>query len=582
MRALLKKIPIDWLLIVIITTPAIVSLLNGAYFSMHDDQHIVRLFLLDTGIKQGYLFPRWVDGLGFGFGYPLFNFYPPLIYYVGEFFHLIGFSLIWSVKLIVIAGFYLASFGMFFFAKKLIGRLPALVAAALYTYFLYHGVAVYVRGALAEFFTMSILPFLFLALWNIYKKPSVLSAIMYGFLFALLILTHPLIAFPSIIFIGAFFFFGAFFSKNRKDYLITFIAGSAIGLGLSSFFWLPSLAEKQFTLTDAILTRELADYAIHFVCPQQLWFSPWGYGGSAEGCTDGISFQLGKVQIAMVLTALVLFTAFLFKRKKDSPSVTEFIFFVTLLGISIVMMIPISKPVWDSIQFLSYLQFPWRFLTFTAVFISIVGAYAVFFLGEIVSIRKKMNYKLLMILFSFLIIVTVIQRYAGLFKPQSYLQVTDKEQTTQEEVQWRISRSSFEFIPKGVETQKSELNTTIPVIEYDEAFHDPMEVIGGEAVVRQRKNKFGKKIFTVVSEGASIVRLNVFSFPGWKAYVDGKAATFNEDNAYKLITLSLPKGSHEVVFIFEDTPVRKVGNMLSLLTLAVTIFLTLKFIKIKR
>src|SRR5438552_2375130 len=97
----------DFLLILIITVPAFSSLLNNFFFSMHDDEHIARLYLLDKGLHQGYLYPRWVDFLGFNFGYPLFNFYPPLVYYVGEFFHLFGFSLIWSVKLTFMLGFFL-------------------------------------------------------------------------------------------------------------------------------------------------------------------------------------------------------------------------------------------------------------------------------------------------------------------------------------------------------------------------------------------------------------------------------------------------------------------------------------------
>src|SRR3990167_2564086 len=88
---------LELLAVLIITIPAYISLLNPQYFSMHDDQHIARLYLLDQGISQGYLYPRWVDTLGFNFGYPLFNFYPPLVYYVGEFFHILGFSLTTSI-----------------------------------------------------------------------------------------------------------------------------------------------------------------------------------------------------------------------------------------------------------------------------------------------------------------------------------------------------------------------------------------------------------------------------------------------------------------------------------------------------
>jgi len=158
-----KSACIDLLLLLIITAPAFIRLLNNQYFSMHDDQHIVRLFLLDQGIKQGYLYPRWVDGLGFGFGYPLFNFYPPFIYYVAEFFHLAGFSFMWSIKLMVIFSFYIGALGIFLYVRKITDRLAAYLAATLYTYFFYHAVLVYVRGAFAESASLAIFPFVLLA-----------------------------------------------------------------------------------------------------------------------------------------------------------------------------------------------------------------------------------------------------------------------------------------------------------------------------------------------------------------------------------------------------------------------------------
>ena len=84
---------------------AVKALLVPGFFSMHDDQQIARLFELDISLKAGQIPPRWVENLGFGYGYPFFNFYPPLVYYLGEIFHTMGFSFINSTKLVILSGF---------------------------------------------------------------------------------------------------------------------------------------------------------------------------------------------------------------------------------------------------------------------------------------------------------------------------------------------------------------------------------------------------------------------------------------------------------------------------------------------
>ncbi len=38
------------------------------------------------------IYPRWLMDLAFGYGYPIFNFYPPLAEFLAESLHLIGFN----------------------------------------------------------------------------------------------------------------------------------------------------------------------------------------------------------------------------------------------------------------------------------------------------------------------------------------------------------------------------------------------------------------------------------------------------------------------------------------------------------
>lgn len=570
MRSLLNVIKknalfFEILLVLIITTPAFLSILGNYYFSMHDNQHIARLYLLDQAVRQGYLYPRWVDTLGFNFGYPLFNFYPPLIYFIAEFFHLIGFSFISSIKLMIILGFFLSGLGVYYFTKKRIGVIGSFLSTTLYTYFFYRAVLVYVRGAFAEFFTLAILPFIFLTYENLWKRPDLKNSIFFGIVFSLLVVTHPIMAFPTLIFLGLYTIF--FLSKRIKNTPNTFFNvsfGAVLGLSLSAFFWLPSMVERKFTILDKVFITELSNFKLNFICPQQFFYSPWGYGGSIPGCFDGLTFQLGKIHIFMVLTAVVLSIIYLIKNKFDQH-LSTFYFLLFLLFFSLFMTTEYSLFIWERINYLSYLQFPWRFLTFAEFFIAVVGGYAVYF------IRNRQ----ISIILTIAISLSTILTYQKYFYPQRLIQKTDAQLTTSEEVAWRVSRSSFDFVPRDVATKKSDLNTTLVDIDKDSIVKNSFEIVSGEASIIPLQNKFSSKKFAAEAAAPTTFRLNTFYFPGWNAYLDSKKISIRSSNKYRLITVDVPKGKHELEFVFEDTPVRRFANYLSLISLLVVILILL-------
>lgn len=566
-----KTLFFEVIFLFIITVPAFLSLLNNQYFSMHDDQHIVRLYLLDKGISQGYFYPRWVDMLGFGYGYPLFNFYPPLTYYLAEFFHLIGFSFIWSIKSVFILGFLLSSISIYLFSKNYIGRSAALLSAVFYTFFSYHAVNIYVRGALAEFFSMSIVPFVFLTIDRLSKNISFTNSILFGLTLAVLILTHPLIALSSLIFIGFFAFFHFLNLKMKLHFTKLLILGVVFGLCLSYFFWFPSLVEKKFTMVNEILTRELANYKLHYIYPSQFLYSLWGYGGSIKGINDGMSFQLGKLYILFVLIAVILSLVLILKNRKFNFDIKYFHFFLFLLLLSLFMTTPYSFFIWDNFKYLWYLQFPWRFLTFGAFFISVVASYSIFLLSRLFEKYKwSNNISMLFIIFLSASIILVNQKY---FKPQKFLNTNDRLLTSYDEIAWRISRSSFEFIPKGVQTTKSDINTTIPLIKKETLPQKTYEIVTGSGKIQISKNNFLEKTFYIDAFSNIKFRLNTYFFPGWKAYLDGKQVFIDDFNDLKLITVNISKGKHEIKFILGETNVRKIADVISFLSLTTILVL---------
>lgn len=569
----------NWALIfcLILIFVAIRPLLNSGFFTMHDDEQIARLYELGYSLLAGQFPVRWVSHLGFGFGYPLFNFYPPFVYYLGEIFHLTGFSLIDSTKIVMALGFLLSALFMFLWVKNRFGSLPGLVASVLYTYSPYHSVDLYVRGALSEFFSFVWIPAVFWSLDKLVKEKNIKWSIISGILISLVVITHNLIALSFLPFLITYIILCLFREKTDFKILFPLVMITAISsLGLSAFFWLPALSEKQLTLVDNILTKELANYKIHFVCIQQLWNSPWGYGGSAMGCSDGLSFQVGKINILASFLSLVFSIILLIKSRKRFTVVIEIILLFILFILSLYMTLEFSKPIWDLIKPLAYLQFPWRFLLFSAVFSSFLGGALIYLFSKII----KEKYAIFL-----LGVILISSRFffsSNYFKPQTYLNVKDSNYTTNQDIEWRVSGMSFEYVPKGVATRLSKLSVTELAIDKKDLPKTSFKTLTRLLNIKEERNTPIYKSYKISGSGGKLV-INTFVFPGWKAYVDNKNILINPYGKLKLISLDLPKGNHYIQIKFENTLIRTVGNSLSLISFfsIITLLLMSKFKKIK-
>ncbi len=554
------------ILILIFLVSIILSLplFKPGLFVIHDDQQIARLFVFDKALKSGQFPVRWVDGLGFGFGYPLFVFYPPLVYALGDIFHNVGFGLINSVKIVFFLSIFASGIAMYIFSKEFFGRLPSLSSAVFYMAVPYRALDIYVRGALAESFSFVWLP---LILWSFYKLAATNKSIylvLSSLFLAFLMITHNLIFLPFMFILPFYLLFLIWRSPEKKPLAVNCLLSIVYSFGLSAFFWLPALFEKKFTIVDDLLLVNLANYKIHFVYPQQLWNWMWGFGGSAAGLADGISFKIGKLHVLVSVAAVLLSLVIFLKNKGISklPTVNSklpTVFFLLFL-FSAFMTTFYSKAIWDLISPLQYLQFPWRFLIFTALFSSFLAGTFLEFLR--LPILRFYGFLILVLI---LLIVNL-----KLFKPQSYrLDLTDESATSPETINWYVSSSSFEYLPKGAELTKSELGTNIVKITKDDTPEEKIEVINGKATVENLKETPSSVEFTAIAETDAQVKANIFNFPGWGAAVDGKRIKIDDNNRLKLITFEVPKGIHVISLEFNNTLIRTLGNLISLLSISV-------------
>jgi hypothetical protein len=539
---------------------ALIPLFHQGFYPMHDDEQIARLYDLDQALSEGNFPPRIAPNLGFGYGYPFFNFYPSFAYYVGEIFHLIGFSFIDSTKLMLASGFIFAAIFMYVFVKDVFGKLGGLVSAVVYTYASYHAVDVYVRGAFAEFFAFVFIPLIFWTILKLKDSKNFIYIVIGSLGVGGLVLSHNLIALMSAPFFAIWLFYILSLSKNK----IQFIGSSALlfllGFGLAAYFWLPSYVEREYTIIN-ILTSELANYKIHFVCVHQLWSSPWGYGGSIPSCLDGISFEIGKIQLVLSFIALILASYLLMKGKQKKQSQIVVIFF-SYLAIGSFFMVKYSGFIWDAVSPFWYIQFPWRFLLFTSFATAVLS-------GSIIYYIKNKKYKVFV---TFSLIALLIGLNISRFVPAKYIDASDSDYVNK--IRWETSSLSYEYVPKGIETKKSKFDTTLIAIDKNEVATSSSYVVSGAMNVETLIELPQQKKFNVVVSKPGILQINTYSFPGWTVFVDGTRAPYADNNKLKLIQVRLDKGSHLVEAKLLDTPIRKTGNITSFISIIVLVVLT--------
>jgi hypothetical protein len=550
-----------WVLVLLffLTLFSCYSLIRAGFFPMQDDLQAFRVHQMLRCLEDFQLPCRWVPDMGYQFGYPQFNFYGPSVFYLGAIFHLLGLQIIDSVKLLFILGFVVSAGSMYLFLKDFLGRVPALVGATLFLFAPFRAVQVYVRGSLNEFWAVAIFPLLFWASYNLIKKKNKVYSVFLALSLALLLITHNLMAMIFLPILGVWIVSLLILEKDRS--MIPQLLGSVVlGIILASFYILPMVGERQFVHVESMLGGYF-DYRQHFVNLQQLFFSNYfGYGSSVLGPNDDLSLSVGIVQWLAALSGVIL--ALVGLRKRSPVSVLVLILGVMELGV-VFLMHQKSSFIWERLNLLVWLQFPWRFLADSTFLLSVMGAAAVFLIKD----------KKLMTIAAGIIIAGVVVFEASFFQPKAWFDLSDQQKFSGNLWEKQLTISIFDYLPNYAVLPPNKKAPEVP------------EVMDGQAEVKnyQKGSNFQKGEITV-SQPASI-RLPLFDFPGMEVKVDGQNVPHRHDDCrgeeycLGLISFNLPEGQHQIEARLTDTPVRSMGNALSLIGLAALLLYVKKYAK---
>jgi hypothetical protein len=545
MKILKKLLPIA--LVLIFSAFTILPFFRPGFFPIHDDTQVARVYEMAKGLNDGMFPVRWSTDLGYGFGYPIFNFYDPLPYYVGGIIEVIGLNALLATKIMMAVGVMLAGISMYFLTKEFWGKSGGILSALFYTYAPYHALDVYVRGDVAEFWAYAFVPLVFLGIWKIYKEEKWRYVILSAVTFALIVVSHNLTAMMVLPFLVLFAAYLILKAKKRKV-ILYFLAAFIIGMLLSAFYWLPAILEMQYTNVSSLIGGG-SNFRDHFVCLGQLWTSPWGYGGSAKGCVDGLSFMIGKYHI--LLSSLLFFFALfaLISKKYFNNFAKEKLVILTLsfLGflISIFFTLQISQPIWELIRPMSFFQYPWRFLLMIVFFASFISG-SLFWVMEKLTKRKIITITAFVLLSCFLVLVSV-----KFFVPKKNLQVNSENYTNAYALEWQTSKISDEYMPKNFqrpENQKEIANL--------------LNINSKNSKIISANKKTQAITLTINTVRDEKIILPLAFFPSWHAYVGNSEVSLYENS--KGVEINFPKGQHELRLVFKQSHVELFADLISL------------------
>ncbi len=504
---------------------------------------------MDKLLSEGQFPPRWSGELNNGYGYPVFLFNYPLPALVGEVFHKTGLGYVDSVKAVLFVSMILSVLGMYLFLKSFLGlRLAALLGAIFYLYAPLRFLNVYVAAAVGAALGGALVPFV---VWSMVKVTKSQKWVWVGALFfALLILAHNVTALIFSSLILAFAGLLIWQSKDRwnlgKRLALMFI----LGLGLSAWFWLPAILEKQYIRFNEVYAGFYKD---QFVSLWQLLRSPWGYGLSHPQNPEpgNMSYQLGLVQIAV----MICWIPFLWAKRGIREIRVIGIFIVSFFLLSIFLMLKISLPVWERLPFLSLVQFPLRFEALAILLASMAAALLVKYLP---------NRRLIFICLLVLVIYANRNHWNinQVFDPGENYYLSLKTTTA----------SYNEHLPKWGRVMPKEPSAKL-------------EIIRGIGEIRVIQDQSAQVVAEIETTASAKLRFNQFYFPGWQIQVDGKPVKFNyltEGESYGLPVFDIDNGNHQILAEFKNTPIRNMADGIGIVSVAIWLWLILLFRGAKR
>jgi hypothetical protein len=546
-------------LLVVVLLPAFVgvTLLQPGIPQTADGYfHVLRVVEIDQSWRDGVLWPRWAPDMAFGYGYPIFNYFAPLLYHLTEAIHLAGLGFESGFKVVLLGCFVLGAWGTYSLARDIMCSEAGVLAAAAYVYAPFLLREVFVRGGYAQFLATCLMPAVFWSFHRLVTRDHPLYLLTSALLCAAVIASHNISGMLLFPFLAAFVFW-TIYSTRRWGRVKWAVAALVLSLTLVSFFLVPALAEKPLVKLDR-LTQGLWDFTRYFLTLGEI-LSPSEVPDSSS-LNPVWLLNLGTAHLLLVGLGL----AGVALGPWPSERKAQVVFFPLMLAVSVFMMLPASRTIWERVPLLAFTEFPWRFFSLAILAAAVICGASV---GLWLRIRQP---RATTALVGLCLVAAVGSAFVQLYPqwPPASREALSSRDVVLHELRTGMvgTTSASECMPIWVVEEPRD-SPLVPLYLSDSPITKlDLGSLPDSASTELLEHTAVSDEYSVSSPSPVTLRFNTFYYPGWQAYVDSQPVPIEPSYPEGLITFPVAAGEHRVAVRFGDTPVRVAANLLSAAT----------------
>jgi 6-pyruvoyl-tetrahydropterin synthase related domain len=504
--------------------------------------HWPRMLAFDETLRSGVWLPRWLGGMNGGYGAATTLFYAPLLYYALSAAHALTGDWQKAIEVVVALAALGSGVALYAAARALASRGASAVAALFYVLSPYHLIDLYHRGALAELLAFVWMPLVVLAYAKITRRFSAPAIAGGALALALLVVTHPPTAY---LFTLAFVIFVTFYATRTRRWreLASGLAIVALGGAVAAFYALPAVIEKP------LVNQSVTDLFRQHI-------------GFINELLAGNRFEqlIGAIAVTLALQMVALSWPRRGQALDADDMVTPHHFAAWKLvgALSLVMLLPVMRPLLGVLPGMSAVAFVWRVLGITMLATAMLVAIASD--GLLARLRRShtltragtQRLETPLVMWATLVVLLILGNLAfGIVAAAraSNLRIAFVAP---------VDRFEQDFTPAGTpgvyDLPRSKTCELVYAMPGDEA-----RLLAWEPE---------RRVVETTSAAGGMLHVYSLMYPGWAATLDGSPLMIDTDPQLHTMLIAVPPGRRQIVIVFKNTKLRLLSSSISLAALA--------------